>query len=130
MEGAEKGDILKVKILEIALPANEVTRIASGAGVLGELVEEDRTRMSKVREDYMDFKNIKIPVRPNVGVIGVATAKDSYPTDTPWKHGGIWIRLTSPKVPPFTSLLSKRGEARLRRLSCRYGRRRSLCLWL
>lgn len=88
IKGAEKGDILKVKILDMTLPEEGVTVIAPEEGVLGDLVEEARTRISRIKDDYVYFNDFKIPIRPNVGVIGVASAEETYPTGTPWKHGG------------------------------------------
>lgn len=88
VEGAERGDILKVKILDIHLPDWGVTVTAPDEGILGEMVKEARTRISKIEGGSINLKGFRIPARPNVGVIGVAPLEGEYPTGTPWKHGG------------------------------------------
>jgi amidase len=42
-----------------------------------------------IENGYCDFKGIKLPIKPMIGVIGVATKKhEDQDTATPWKHGG------------------------------------------
>lgn len=88
VKGAERGDVLRVKILDMELPEQGATVVAPEEGILGDMVEEPRTRISNVEKDFVQFKQFQIPIRPNVGVIGVATLNEKYPTGTPWKHGG------------------------------------------
>lgn len=88
IEGTERGDILKVKILDIALPDKGIIVTVPGEGVLGDTVKKATTRIIKIEDGFCTFKNVRMPVRPMVGVIGVAPLKGKYPTGTPWKHGG------------------------------------------
>ncbi|AEC52419.1 hypothetical protein PNA2_1504 [Pyrococcus sp. NA2] len=87
VEGAKRGGILKVDILDIKVEGKGVIVTAPGAGVLGEKVEKPSTRICKVENGFVYFKNIKIPARPMIGVIGVAYDEE-VPTGTPGRHGG------------------------------------------
>ncbi len=88
VEGAERGDVLKVKILDISVPEKGVIVIAPEAGVLGDMVKESKTKIIEIEDGFCKFEGVKIPVKPMIGVIGVATEKEPYSTGTPWKHGG------------------------------------------
>lgn len=88
VEGAEPGDILKVKILDIDVADKGVAAAVPGEGVLGNQVTT--IKVINIENDYAIFNGIKLPIEPMIGVIGVAPAeKDgNWPTETPWKHGG------------------------------------------
>ncbi len=89
VEGAERGDLLQVKILDIALPDKAVAAARPGGGILGDMVQKARTRVvTRVEKSYFCFLNIKIPARPMIGVIGVAPLEGKYSSKIPWKHGG------------------------------------------
>ncbi len=89
VEGAEKGDLLQVKILDIALPDQGFVVIRPGFGVLGDMVKKARTRVvTKIENSLFCFMGMQLPVRPMVGVIGVAPLEGEYSTKIPWKHGG------------------------------------------
>ncbi len=88
IEGAEIGDTLKVEIIDIALPDKGVMIVAPNEGVLGDFVKHARTRVVKIENAICHFKNITVPAKPMIGVIGVAPSQGEYPTGTPWKHGG------------------------------------------
>lgn len=90
IEGAEIGDILKVEILNIEVDSKGVSVLIPGEGVLGEQVKNPVTRVIPIKDGYAQFKGLSLPIRPMIGVIGVApSAEDGEcPTDTPWKHGG------------------------------------------
>ncbi|AFN03891.1 formamidase [Pyrococcus furiosus DSM 3638] len=87
IEGAEKGKILKVKILEIEVNDRGVIVTAPGAGVLGDLVKAPKTKVCRIANGFVQFGEFKIPVRPMIGVIGVASPEE-IPTGTPGRHGG------------------------------------------
>ncbi len=72
VEGAEPNDLLKVKILSIDLASQGFIEIAPDEGVLGHKVKEARTKILPIRDGYCHFNNICIPIKPMVGVIGVA----------------------------------------------------------
>ncbi|MGB9726382.1 MAG: acetamidase/formamidase family protein, partial [Fervidicoccaceae archaeon] len=58
-----------------------------GEGFLGEDVKETRTRKCKVNGNWVDFRGVKVPYRPMIGVIGVAS-EDRHPTGVPGRTGG------------------------------------------
>ncbi|AMM54011.1 acetamidase/formamidase family protein [Pyrococcus kukulkanii] len=87
VEGAKRGMALKVKILDIEVADRGVIVTAPGAGVLGDKVKKPRTKICEIKNGFVHFNGIRIPVRPMVGVIGVASEED-VPTGTPGRHGG------------------------------------------
>lgn len=90
IEGAEPGDLLKVKIVGFTLAPQGVANVVPGGGVLGPKVSRAVTRVIPVSDGVCRFLDIPLPARPMIGVIGVApaAADGEYPTGTPWKHGG------------------------------------------
>lgn len=90
VEGAEPGDLLRVDILELDLVSPGVTLLLPGEGVLGKKVAKPYIRVLPLVDDHLEFGQLSIPVRPMIGVMGVAPshAEGEWPTFTPWKHGG------------------------------------------
>ncbi len=90
VEGAEPGDLLKVKILDIAVAGKGVAATVTKEGVLGDQATRSKIRIIDIEDGYATFEGVRIPIEPMIGVIGVAPAqKDGqWPTATPWKHGG------------------------------------------
>ena len=90
VEGAEEGDLLQVKILSIDVKSKGVAAVVSGEGVLGKKVKNPIIKVINIDKNYAYFNDIKIPIDPMIGVIGVAPGKDdgTWATDSPWKHGG------------------------------------------
>lgn len=90
IEGAEPGDILKVNILGIIPTSKGVAITLPKEGVLGNKSSKSLTMILNIENGLCDFKGIKIPIKPMIGVIGVATAEadEVHDTATPWKHGG------------------------------------------
>lgn len=88
IEGAEKGDILKIEIIDIDV-ADEGTMCAlPGSGVLGGDVVQSEVKKVKVVDGCAVFDNFKIPVKPMIGVIGVAPEGEPVPCGVPGNHGG------------------------------------------
>lgn len=88
IEDAEPGDILKIEIKDIELADQSVMIVAPGEGVMGDKIEEDRTKILKIEDNMLLFsENIKIPVKPMIGVIGTAPTEGEIPTGTPGHHG-------------------------------------------
>lgn len=95
VEGAEPGDILKVQILDIQIADKGVVAAAPGFGDMPESVDTV-TRIVPVKDGKAIFtwptRNGEVtralPVRPMIGVIGVAPAGEAVPTGTPDSHGG------------------------------------------
>lgn len=90
IEGAEQGDLLQVKIISIDIENKGVAAVVPNEGTLGDQVTKPIIRVIDIENGYADLHGIKLPVRPMVGVIGVAPAKEDgeWATDSPWKHGG------------------------------------------
>ena len=90
VEGAEPGDLLKVKILSINIDKRGVGIVLQGGGVLGDKATESKTRIIPIEDGHAILNDIKIPIDPMIGVIGVAPRKEDgvWITANPWKHGG------------------------------------------
>lgn len=90
IEGAEPGDLLQVKVLCIDVEDKGSSVTVPNEGVLGDQVKNPTVKIIKVESDYAIFNDLKLPIEPMIGVIGVAPAKEDgeWPTQTPWKHGG------------------------------------------
>lgn len=95
VEGAAPGDILKVDILDIQVADQGVIAAAPGFGAAPDTVDEV-TRLVPVKDGRALFswplkKGVmtrSLPIRPMIGVIGVAPAGEAAPTGTPDAHGG------------------------------------------
>lgn len=90
VEGAEPGDLLQVEILDIEIGSEGVAVIMPGEGVLGKRVVKPFIRLMPVINGHIRFCDSLIPVRPMIGIIGVAPsrAEGEFSTLIPWKHGG------------------------------------------
>ena len=89
VRGARPGDALRVGIVDIRVEKEGYLGIEPKLGVLGDRVPEAKTRIVPVRNGLAIFdKDLRIPVRPHVGTIGVATAGPTLSTFYPADHGG------------------------------------------
>ncbi|MFN8445437.1 MAG: acetamidase/formamidase family protein [Caldilineaceae bacterium] len=89
VNGAEPGDTLAVEILDIQLADRCYVASKTGIGLLAHLSEQAATRVMPIREGLIHFnEQIRLPVRPMIGVIGVAPAGDSILTGDVGVHGG------------------------------------------
>jgi len=90
VEGAEPGDILKIKILDIAVAGKGVSGTVPNEGALGDQVTRPTIRIINIEDGYAVLEGIKVPIEPMIGVIGVAPKEEDgkLPTEMPWKHGG------------------------------------------
>lgn len=90
IENAEPGDILKINILDIELENQGVAMTIPEGGALGKEKFGGTTKIAKVKEGYVHIYDLKIPIDPMIGVIGVAPSEESgeWGTETPWMHGG------------------------------------------
>ncbi len=89
VEGAEKGDTLKVEILNIALAPQAVTVEAPGEGITGLKADDENTKILPVVDGKLIFNDkLALPIRPMIGVIGTAPEQGAIPTGTPDSHGG------------------------------------------
>lgn len=89
VKGANPGDTLKIEILKIELDATGCTEIDQTFGVLRDRVRQPVIRRISVSDDQIHYsRRLTLRMKPMIGVIGVAPAGDSVPTDTPGNHGG------------------------------------------
>lgn len=91
VEGAKPGDVLKVEIKKIEVDSKGCSLTIPDAGFLPDRVTKALTKIIEIKDGFAIFSDeIKIPTRPMIGVIGVATRKEdgTIATDTPYRHGG------------------------------------------
>ena len=88
IQGAMPGDTLAVHIKKIELPEQGAIVTGEGMGVLGDEMHGHATNILPIRDGYVHFDDLKLPVSPMIGVIGVATAGEAFPTGSAHRHGG------------------------------------------
>lgn len=90
IEGAEPGDVLKIKILDINVDSKGVALTLPSEGVLKDKSTKSLTKILDIKDEMCCFQGLLIPIDPMIGVIGVAPSQEEgeYNTATPWKHGG------------------------------------------
>lgn len=88
IEEAKAGDILKVNILDIELDEEGTMCALYENGVLGLDVAVNEIKKVKVDNGYCLFNDLKLPVNPMIGVIGVAPENESITCGAPGTHGG------------------------------------------
>jgi amidase len=87
--GAQPGDTLAVRILEIRLGPQGLCRVRPGRGVLGDKVRAPAANLIPIQNDCVVFSDrIRFPIRPMVGTIGTAPAGRSVASYHPGPHGG------------------------------------------
>lgn len=88
VEGAEKGDVLKVEILDIVLDDIGTMCCLPENGVLGGDITESQVKKVPVKDGKAIFNRFELPLNPMIGVIGVAPEGEPVPCGTPGRHGG------------------------------------------
>jgi len=88
IEGAMPGDTLAIRIEKIELPEQGAIVTGEGMGVLGDEMKGHTTKILQIRDGYVHFDDLKLPVSPMIGVIGVATGGEAFPTGSAHRHGG------------------------------------------
>ena len=88
VEGAEKGDVLKVEILDIVLEDEGTMCCLPENGVLGVDITENQIKKVPIKDGKAIFNQFELPLNPMIGVIGVAPENESVPCGTPGRHGG------------------------------------------
>ncbi len=89
VEGAERGDILKVTIDNIELGNQGVMAVGPNLGVLGHRIDQFEAKIMPIENGYALFNDkVKIPLTPMIGVIGVAPENEPVSCGTPGAHGG------------------------------------------
>ena len=89
VEGAEKGDVLAVDILDIRVDELGVTTVVPEEGAIWDQCEE-RTRIFKVKDNRVTWENHDVSwnVNPMIGVIGCAHDEKELPMMNVGDHGG------------------------------------------
>lgn len=88
IEEAKEGDILCIEIKDIILNNQGVMTTNIGLGVLGDKIKGPNTKIIPIRDGFAYFdENVKVPVDPMIGVIGVAPKEGSIRCVTPGDHG-------------------------------------------
>jgi amidase len=89
VRGAEPGDSLIVKILDVRPVETGVATIIPGIGQLIDGVEAPSTTVFRVQGDTVHMnERISFPLRPMVGVVGVATSDEAISNAFAGRHGG------------------------------------------
>ena len=89
VEGAQPGDVLKVRIEKLEIGSHGVMATGPDLGVLGHRQEEMASKIIPIEGDYAVFDDkLKIPLNKMIGVIGVAPEGEPVPCGTPGAHGG------------------------------------------
>lgn len=86
IEGAEPGDVLRVKIKAIRMADKGAIMTAPGAGLLPEAVR-GACAICPIADGHFTFLGQRLPLRPMIGVIGVAP-ETPVNCGTPGDHGG------------------------------------------
>jgi amidase len=88
IEGAEPGDALTVDILEIELDDHGYTLVKPGFGVIPDMVERPLARICPVVDGIVHFGDLRLPVRPMIGVIATAPSGEPRGTAFVGNYGG------------------------------------------
>jgi len=87
-EQVQPGDVLAIDINDIRVKSPGKMVAAPGAGVLGNLIEKSETLILPIENEKIQFKDLQLPLKPMIGVIGVAPAGEPLPCGVPNNHGG------------------------------------------
>lgn len=88
INGARSGDTLCIEVLAIDLAPQGVMVTSVGLGVLGDKITEPDTKIIPVRDGFAYFsENIKLPLTPMIGVMGVAPKRGDIHCSVPEDHG-------------------------------------------
>jgi len=85
---AKVGDTLKVTTNKIDINNQGVVVTAPGLGQFGKEITKEETVICEIRDDSVIYKDMELPLRKMVGVIGTAPAGEGISTGSPDAHGG------------------------------------------
>jgi len=89
VDGAQPGDILKVKIDSIELGDQGVMVVGPQLGVMGHRMDDFKVKIIPIKGDRAIFNDkLSLPLNPMIGVIGVAPEGEAVNCGTPGAHGG------------------------------------------
>jgi len=88
VDGAEPGDVLCVEVLDIQLAPQGVMVTSPGLGLLGHKIKEPNTKIIPIKDGYVVFSpEIRLPLTPMIGVMGVAPKEGDIHCAVPGDHG-------------------------------------------
>ncbi|WP_062305504.1 acetamidase/formamidase family protein [Alicyclobacillus sendaiensis] len=89
VQGAAPGDLLAVHILDLQLAKRGIMTTGPHLGVMGAHLSENAIRFVEIDQGEVVLPGgVRAPLRPMIGVIGVAPAAGAIPCGTPGDHGG------------------------------------------
>ena len=89
VKGAEPGDSLVVELLEVRPSGRGFATLIPGFGQLIDQVQSPVTKVFRVEGDTVHMNDrVSFPLRPMVGVVGVATDGDTVANGWAGRHGG------------------------------------------
>ena len=84
VEGARPGDVLAVQIERVETDAQGVMAVSDEFGVLADRFTDTEWRLVPIAGGVARLADgVEVPLRPMIGVLGVAPAGDAVPTGTP-----------------------------------------------
>jgi amidase len=89
IDGAMPGDTLRVDILDIEVSGMGVMAVIPGAGLFADQVSSSAVKIVPFENGNAAFsESLHLPLRPMVGVMGVAPSGEAEPCGVPGSHGG------------------------------------------
>lgn len=85
---AKVGDVIKAKIEKIEVKDQGVILCAKDEGALQEYIKESDCYILPIKNSLIEISGAKVPLKPMVGVIGVAPKEGKIGCSTPGNHGG------------------------------------------
>ena len=87
VDGAEPGDVLRIDVKKIDLASSGCACVREGAGIYE--IEGNHCKRYPVAGGFVQYAHgIKVPIKPMIGVIGVAPIGGEESTRRPGEHGG------------------------------------------
>lgn len=88
IDGAEPGDVLSVEVLGIRLDPYGFTMVKPDMGLVRGLVNAPVAKICPVVDGMVHFGELRLPVRPMIGVLATAPAGEPIATAHVGPHGG------------------------------------------
>ncbi|SUC81359.1 Acetamidase/Formamidase family [Pragia fontium] len=123
IEGAQPGDILKVTIKAITVTAKQAVMVTMPQlGVLGDELTQAEVKIVPLQDGFAHLPGgIQYPLKPMIGVIGVAPEEKPFPAVRRISTVAIWIAKLSVKEQLYGCRLMWKGIVGVRGFTCRYG---------
>jgi amidase len=85
---AEPGDVLTVEVLDIRLDSYGFVMVKPDTGLVRGLVNAPVAKVCPVEDGLIHFGDLRLPVRPMIGVLATAPADEAIATAHVGPHGG------------------------------------------